>query len=165
MAELSGGGVGVAGRRRTPLGVATVFILFSIFYLATAAHLPFGTRNQPGPGVYPVLVGLLMLGSSLGLALEAVLGRRAAESPIEWPTGVAGWRMLTVAGASAGYILLVPYLGDALAGIVAMLLVLRVMGMRRWLVACALAVGVALTFHYLFVVLLSIPLPRGVLFN
>ncbi len=149
----------------TRLGVATVFTLFALFYLATAVRLPLGTRSQPGPGVYPILVGLLMLASSLGLALQALLSRRAAQSPVEWPSGLGRWRMLAVAGAAAAYILLVPYLGDALAGMGAMLLVLRVMGMRRWLVASALAVAMALTFHYVFVVLLSIPLPRGVLFD
>ncbi len=153
------------GKPLKPLGVATVFTLFAIFYLATAVHLPLGTRNQPGPGVYPILVGLLMLGSSLSLLLRALLGRQAVHAPVEWPSGLARWRMLAVAGASAGYILLMPYLGDALAGMGTMLLVLRVMGMRRWLMACALAVGMALTFHYVFVVLLSIPLPRGVLFD
>ncbi len=152
-------------KSRTPLGAAIAFVLFAIFYLDTAVHQPLGTRSQPGPGVYPILVGLLMLGSSLGLALQAMRARHATQAPFEWPTGTAGWRMLAVAGASAGYILLTPYLGDALAGIGAMLLVLRVMGMRRWLVACALAVGMALAFHYVFVVLLSIPLPRGVLFD
>jgi putative tricarboxylic transport membrane protein len=152
-------------KQRMPLVVAGVFVLFAVFYLAEAAREPFGTPDQLGPGVYPVLVGLLMLGSSLGLALQAARGRQAAQAPIEWPTGKALGRMLAVAGASAGYILLMPYLGDAVAGILAMLLVLRVMGMKRWWLVCALAVGMALTFHYVFVVLLSIPLPRGILFD
>ncbi len=155
----------MATRPRTPLVVAGVFSLFALFYLAEAMRQPFGTPEQLGPGVYPVLVGLLMLGSSLGLALQAAFGRDTLRIPVEWPAGSALWRMLAVGGASAGYILLVPYLGDAAAGILAMLLVLRVMGMRRWLVACALAVGMALTCHYIFVVMLSIPLPRGVLFE
>ncbi len=150
---------------RTPPGAATIPILFAVFYLATAAHLPLGARHQPGPGVYPILVGLLMLGSSIGLALQAMLGGQAAQTPVEWPTGVAGRRMLAVAGASAGYILLLPYVGDAVAGVATALLVLRVMGMKRWWAAWALAVGLALTFHYVFVVLLSIPLPRGLLFD
>ncbi len=145
--------------------VATILILFAIFYLATAAHLPLGARHQPGPGVYPILVGLLMLGSSIGLARHAMLGGQAAKPPVEWPTGVAGRRMLAVAGGSAGYILLLAYLGDVVAGVATTLAVLRVMGMRRWWVAWALAVSLALTFHYVFVVLLSIPLPRGVLFD
>ncbi len=144
---------------------ATVFILVALFYLATALGQPLGTRSQPGPGVYPILVGLLMLGSSLGLVLQAMRGRQATQPSIEWPTRLAGWRMLAVAGASAGYIFLIPYLGDTLAGIGAMLLVLRAMGMRRWWMASALAVGMALAFHYVFVALLSIPLPRGVLFD
>ncbi len=150
---------------RTPTGAATILILFAVLYLATAAHLPLGARHQPGPGIYPILVGLLMLGSSIGLALQAMLGGQAARAQVEWPTGIAARRMLAVAGASAGYILLLPYVGDAVAGVATALLVLRVMGMRRWWVAWALAVGLALTFHYVFVVLLSIPLPRGVLLD
>ncbi len=159
------GGAGVTRKLRAPPGAATILILFAVFYLATAAHLPLGARHQPGPGVYPILVGLLILGLSIGLALQAMLGGQAARTPVEWPTGIAAWRMLAVAGASAGYILLLPHVGDAVAGAATALLVLRVMGMRRWWVAWALAVGLALTFHYVFVVLLSIPLPRGVLFD
>ncbi len=145
--------------------VAIILMLFAILYLATAVHLPLGARHQPGPGIYPILVGLLMLGSSIGLALQAMLGGQAAQPPVEGPAGVAGRRMLAVAGASAGYILLLAYLGDVVAGVATTLAVLRVMGMRRWWVAWALAVSLALTFHYVFVVLLSIPLPRGVLFD
>ena len=154
----------MTAQQRTSLMVAGVFVLFAAVYLAGAMRQRFGTADQPGPGVYPTLMGLLMLGASLGLALQAWLGKQGAQEPIEWPTGKALWRMLAVGGASAGYIVLMPYLGDALAGVLVMLLVMRVMGVKRWLVAGALAVGMAVTFHYVFVEVLSIPLPRGILF-
>jgi len=150
---------------RIPLPIAGLFVLVAVLYLAAAVRLPFGTPDQLGPGVYPALVGLLLFGSSLGLAFQSWRGSQVVQARVEWPTGMARWRMAAVVGASAGYILLMPYLGDAAAGVLAMLIVLRVMGMRRWLVACALAVGMALTFHYVFVDMLSIHLPRGILFD
>ncbi len=73
--------------------------------------------------------------------------------------------MVAIVGVCFGYLFLLPYLGDLPAGAVAILLVLRVMGIRRWLRASAGAVALALVFHLVFVVLLAVPLPAGLFFG
>lgn len=81
---------------------------------------------QPGPGLYPLLVGGLLVLSALGVGVEATRGR--SQRTAEWPEGAARARVSAVAGATLGYIMLLPYVGHLLAAVLVTLVVLQVMG-------------------------------------
>lgn len=145
--------------RATLLVVTTVLVLGSLIYLAEARRYPWGTGDQPGPAVYPVLVGLLLLGSSFGMGVEAAL--RAPVGGLAWPEAAGRWRVVAIVAATLGYIFLLPYLGHPLAGTLATLVVLHVMGTRRWRAKIGLALAAGFGSHYLFAGLLGVPLPVG----
>lgn len=144
---------------RPVLIVGAVVAVLGLLYLAEARRYPWGTLAQPGPGVFPFLVGALLLAGAVGTALEAML--RRARSEIEWPRGPAGWRVLTLVVLTCGYILLLPYLGHPIAGSLVTFGVLQIMGLPRWWLRAGLAVAVAVASHYLFAGLLGVPLPAG----
>lgn len=144
-------------------GVGLTGVALGLAYLAEALRYPWGTAARPGPGLYPVLVGILLALSSLGVSLE---GRRHREDrgDVSWPRGSARWRVLAALGASLGYVTLLPYVGHPVAGALAIAIVLRTMGMRPWWLVGSAAVGMALGAYYLFGVLLGVRLPTGVWF-
>lgn len=146
--------------RRALLAMAASGLVLALVYLAEALRYARGTLAEPGPGLYPLLVGTLLVLGSLGIGLEAVVQR--AHDGVGWPEGPARWRMLALLAASLGYVILLPYLGHPLAGALVTLVVLHVMGLRRWPLKVGLALVVGLGSHYLFTVVLGVPLPVGI---
>lgn len=139
---------------------AAVGSVLAIGYLIAGQEYPWGKMAEPGPGVYPLAVGILMLASAVGLGLEARVRRLRLETP--WPTAAQGRRVLAVLASSLAYALLLPYLGHLFMGTLVSLVVLRVMGMARWSLSIGLAVAAGLGSYYLFGRILDVPLPVGI---
>jgi hypothetical protein len=146
--------------RRALLATAAVIAVAALGYLVEARRYPWGTESQPGAGVYPTLVGALVLVSALGLGIESAL--RPPGRVVEWPSGPARRRVLAILLPTVGYVLLLPWLGHPLAATLLLLAVLNVMGMRKhWALKLAVAAAIGLASYYVFGVLLGVPLPRG----
>jgi len=131
--------------------------MLGIIFMVTASSYSMGSMAQPGAGIYPVFVGVLLLLSSIGIGLE--VRSKPALDKLEWPKGKGGWRLLTLVGGIVAFIILLRYLGYLPASTVLTLLALHAMEMRSWL----LKIGVTLTFslasYFLFAILLGVPLP------
>jgi len=139
--------------------------MFGLAYIIEALSYPRGTMAQPGPGLYPLLLGTLILLSSLGTSLELMFRRFEKEGDAIWPRGASGRRLLFVLAASLAYGLLLPYLGHPFIATLVTLVVLQVMGVRSWPRKITLALLIGIGSYYLFGKLLAVPLPMGVLFG
>ena len=149
--------------RRALLGTLIVAMLLAVAYLAEAMRYPRGTMAQPGPGLFPLAVGALMLIAALGTGLEA--RSRKTWEEMDWPRGLDALRVLGVLAASLGYVLLLPHLGHPVAGTLVTLAVLQMMQFRGWVVRLTLSLVIGLGSYYLFAVLLGVPLPTGIWFG
>ncbi len=134
--------------------------ILGLAYLAGALGYPWGSMAQPGPGLYPFVVGILIVISALGAGLEARVRRLRVRAV--WPKGRDRWRVLAVLGSSLAYLLLLPYLGHAFNGTLVALVVLHFTGLRRWTLKIGLALGIGLGSYYLFSSVLNVPLPAGI---
>jgi putative tricarboxylic transport membrane protein len=156
------------GRRgpteRILLTLSASGLLLGALYLGATLRYPRGALAQPGPGLYPLLLGTLLVIACLGIAAEVWAGRRDIEQAA-WPRGEDRRRVLVILGASLGYVVSLQVLGHPAAGTMVLLVVFRVMGMRNWGLALALAAAMALGSQYLFGVLLDVPLPTGFWFG
>jgi hypothetical protein len=135
------------------------FLVASGAYLAATLFFPLGTIARPGPGFYPVGVGLFLCVAAAALAIGTLRGR---------PSGVgmslsadARARVLTTVAALMGFCLLVPWLGYTACAFLFVTLVMRRLGDSGWTAVILTAVLSAVGSHYLFAVLLGVPLPRG----
>lgn len=143
--------------------VAALGAVLAVLYLLEALRYGRGTLDDPGPGLYPLVVGALLLLGSIGAAVEVVVA--PSGDAVAWPVGAARGRMIALVAASLGYVLLLPYIGHPLAGTVVTLVALELMGQRGWPLKIGLALAVGLGSHYLFAVVLGVPLPRGIWFD
>lgn len=57
--------------RRALLGTSIATAVLAVAYLGEAMRYPRGTMAQPGPGLFPLAVGALLLLASLATGLEA----------------------------------------------------------------------------------------------
>lgn len=140
--------------------VALAVLAAAGVYLANAWPLPQGMAARPGPGLFPVAVGLFGMLVALTWLVSAFRRAPAAAGPSIPADG--GGRVIATALALVGFCLVLPWLGYALVAFLFAGALLRRLG-AGWTGALLIALGSAAVSYYLFAVLLGVPLPRGIL--
>jgi putative tricarboxylic transport membrane protein len=132
---------------------------FGIYVISVASRLPYVSEVGPGPGFFPLWlgIGLVSLASYL-MILSFTRSENAGtqESP-SWKTtsrALAGWLALMVAIALLGRI------GFALSFVILTVFLIVALDRRPALLAMGVAIGLAVAFHLLFVVALDVSLPK-----
>jgi hypothetical protein len=145
--------------------LALVVVAASGAYLLSAWPLPAGTTARPGAGFFPLAVGAF--GALMALVWTASAFRRRAPAPeaADQRVPVEGFgRVVATAGSLVGFCLLLPYAGYPGAALVFSAVLLRWLG-AGWGSALVIGLASAAISYYLFGVVLSVPLPRGILFD
>jgi putative tricarboxylic transport membrane protein len=144
--------------------LALVVVAASGGYLLSAWPLPHGTMARPGAGFFPLGVGAF--GAVLALVWTVSVFRRAPASGAadQRAPGEGLGRVVATAGSLAGFCLLLPYAGYPVAALVFAAVLLRWLG-AGWRSALVIGLASAALSYYLFGVVLSVPLPRGILFD
>jgi putative tricarboxylic transport membrane protein len=150
------------------LAVSVFGLALGAAYLVATMQLEVGTLAEPGPGFFPVAVGVLFLGTAVLAAVEAVTELRRGPVPaveeaepedvVATPRVGAGFACLV-----AAFVILLPLLGQYLASVLFLVAAIRVVGHRSWPRTLFVGTAVALTVSVLFVEVLGVPMPAGVL--
>ena len=111
----------------------------------------------PDSGLFPFIAALIIVGAGAVLLMRP---QSRATAP-DFPRGAALGRVLGVAGGLAFMALAMPYLGFALAGFLAMIILLRTVESSGWLFSIALAVISVAVVDWLFGRVLGLTLPHG----
>jgi hypothetical protein len=142
--------------RRDLLGAGGLAVL-AIAYLAATRAYPLDSLATPGPGVFPLAAGTLLLGAALAQAVAAARARPAA-TPAS-AEGPAGRRVVALMAVLVCYPVAAAVIGFLTASFAVVLLSSRLLGAHGWLRPAALALGVAVAAYVLFVAWLGVPLP------
>jgi putative tricarboxylic transport membrane protein len=139
------------------------FLVASGVYLIGALGFPVGSVAKPGPGFFPVGVGVFLCLAAAALTLAVGRGLRGA-----WITRAeaglshdARLRVVTTVLALVGFCLVLPWVGYPASAFAFVALLLRRLGNAAWPGALVTASLGALVSYYAFGVLLGVPLPRG----
>ena len=149
----------VAGLLAAGLGAAV------LLHVQTFPQLPDG---QPGPALFPGIVGALFVFFGLTLAVRSVLTRRKVRDTVPTsttsPTSTMSGRLnaLAVLGFVVGYLLVVEMLGFVLTMGGLLFLLMWRLGARP-LVAVAASVATTTVMVLIFQRVLLVPLPTGLL--
>ena len=140
---------------------ALTLLAVSAVYLVQALRMPLGAAARPGPGFYPVAVGVFACGVALVVTAVAFRARACpveADSPDATPEDHR--RVWVAVGMLAVFCLSMPWIGYPLAALLFVAVLLRQLG-AGWggsLLAAALS---AEGSYSLFAGLLGVTLPRG----
>jgi len=146
--------------------VSLCFLLLGIAYLADNSRLPMGSAAKPGAGLFPLLVGVSLLGLSLALFLWSLKTKDISVKDQEpFPVGKDRRRVLAVGASLALFVLLLKPLGYGICGAALMAAVLRFLGLQSWGRILLISLVTAAISFYLFDALLGVPLPRGIFFS
>ncbi|MBM9593161.1 tripartite tricarboxylate transporter TctB family protein [Roseitranquillus sediminis] len=146
---------------RTGRTVAGVLgLAFSGVYLLEGRTLDFGTMDAPGPGIFPLAVGILMAVVSLGVIAEARTTREPGK--LHLPAGYDATRLLSVFTALVVFVLALSVLGLPIAAFLFVAFYVRLVGRVTWAASVLSGAGVAIGVYVVFEVLLGVRLPDPV---
>ncbi|BBK33941.1 putative tricarboxylic transport membrane protein [Stella humosa] len=149
------------GKRGAYLATGAIGVALSAGYLALARRLPLGELDQPGAGVFPVIVGTLVLLASLAVLWEG--WRMPAAASVDLPAGADAGRVLSLLGLIVAYVVLLPWAGQLVGGFVFCLLLIRLLSGNGWVRAAIQAAVISAVAYLVFVRLLQVQMPRGIL--
>jgi putative tricarboxylic transport membrane protein len=147
---------------------AIALFVFGAITAGLALGLPLGTLRAPGSGLFPFVLGLLLMALAAGHGVQLYVSRpkRAPQTPTSAPPVAprrdgATQRVVLFMGVVALATALLETLGYALVSFLMMLALLQVLGIRKWRVSVPVALASAVVCYLVFVVWLKIPLPLG----
>lgn len=147
---------GDRGRRIARWAAVAVLAAVGAVAIVMSIDYGLGTGTRPGPGLWPFIAAVLMLGATAVVAITDTLDDYEA-----W--GTESVRTLLALASLIVFGVLFTLLGFTLPAILLMLLWLRMFGQMRWLTAAVTAVVGAVVLFLLFDVALGVPMPRDLL--
>ena len=142
---------------RRDLVSALFWLAVAIFAAVQGVALKLGTLQQPGPGFFPFWGGVVLAVLSLVLVVRSLGDRSASPGP---PAPAESLRLLVVAGAILGYVLLLERIGFVLVTFAFLALLLR-LERRGWAFSALTAGAGAAASWALFQLWLKTQLPVG----
>jgi putative tricarboxylic transport membrane protein len=132
-----------------------VLAAFGIYVIWVAARLPYVSDVGPGPGFFPLWLGIGLVVFAAGLMFASFTSSaNKAQSPSQSSNlmirSLAGWLAVMVAIALLGW------LGFAASFILLTIFLIVVLDRRSLLLAVGVGVGLAVVFHVIFVVALDV---------
>jgi putative tricarboxylic transport membrane protein len=141
--------------------VGGLVMLVSLGYLFMSFQLPFGERDQPGAAVFPVAVGVIFVLGGLATLYEA--WRMDPAVHIELPAGKDRRRLLGLVGLLLSYLVVLPWLGQAVSSALFFIFLMRLLSSYSWARVVVYSMAMAIALDAVFVYLLKVPMPSGFL--
>ena len=151
---------------------AGLILAVGLIYEGMALYMPRGSLSYPGPGFFPLAIGVFLIVTALGCLLQEFLPRKTGEGPTASPlpsqdSAAPGDRNVKktfqLMALMIGYTLVLKTLGFLISICAFLVVAIRIFGYRRWFPALAMATVIAGISYVSFVLWLKVPLPLGIL--
>lgn len=139
-------------------------LILAIFMCWGSLGLPYGSIHNPGPGFFPLWLGVILGLMSIGLLVTITLQKETAMSVREILAEEIRWKeVLLVIISLVLYGVLIDYIGYLLVTFLLMALLLRSVEPQPWMAVVGWALGGTLGSYLVFEVWMKLRLPRGIL--
>jgi putative tricarboxylic transport membrane protein len=148
-------------RDKGNLTAGIVLAGFGLYVISVAVRLPYVSDVGPGPGFFPLWlgIGLVLFASTLIFTSITSLRQDPTKEKEAWrlmARSLSGWLALMIAIALLGSI------GFVASFIILTIFLTVALERRPALLALGVGVGLAVAFHLIFVVALDVSLPKAV---
>lgn len=141
--------------------IALALLGFSAFYLAFALRLKTGTLKNPGPGLVPIGIGVLLLSCTAWHFVRLwrkPIGEGAKKEPQE---GMNYWAVYGTLACATVYPFILEILKFILATTLVTFFLLFVLRPQRILSTLLFASAIVFVSFWIFAILLGVALPSG----
>lgn len=140
-------------------------IPFGLAFVLGGFGYGFGSWRNPGPGLFPVVFGCLLMLLSGGLLIHTLLSSKEVERRTFWRTE-GSWKAVLLAGVCLIlYTLVLKQLGFLLTSFLFVFTLMKFIFRKRWLVSVGIGLLLAVVSYALFSLLLGTPLPKGQIYG
>ena len=148
-------------RRETAAGI--VVLLTGVVFLLYNMKYSLGQWANPGPGVFPLIVGGVWVALAIGHLVSNLRRHKTpAKDLLEENKGKT--KALFMIGALVLYLLIVKWAGFFVTTFLFVVISSRLAGAREWGRPLALSIGINLFCYLLFGMWLKLSFPKGILF-
>ena len=129
-----------------------------------ALRLPYGNLHNPGPGFFPLWLGVILGGMSIALFVQTTRGKESERTLKEILEEDVRWgKVLLVLGALIIYGFLMDSIGFLIVTFLLMIALLRFIEPQPWKVVIGWALGGTVGSYLIFEVWMKLRLPKGLL--
>jgi hypothetical protein len=160
---------------RKEIDGSLALLLFGVVFLLYDLKYPLDQWANPGPGVFPLVVGGVLVILAVWLLAQEVWkhkpqaakkneagGRISISTLLQRNRGEAKPLLMVV--IFIVYVLMVRWVGFFISNFLFVIISSRLMGAKGWAKPIALSAGVNLFCYFLFVAWIKLSFPRGILF-
>ncbi len=137
---------------------------FGVLFVVGSLQQGLLRKGIPGPGFLPFILGIVLMGLSLMILIPALSKKEESiEGRHFFPEKDSPKKLLFTLICSFGYVISLGYAGYLLATFLFMLFISRGMESHSWKTLFILAISTSILSYLLFVILLEVQLPPGIL--
>jgi putative tricarboxylic transport membrane protein len=147
--------------RRVYQTASLIFIAVGIYVALEARDMAFYTVIGPGPGFFPLVLGIVFVGLSIAWLGQVSL---QSEEPMEKefiPKGVGVVRIISILAALMFFSLLVDVIGFQLVMLFFLLFLLNVLGRQNLILKLVVSAAGSFGLYYVFKSWLGVSLPEA----
>jgi putative tricarboxylic transport membrane protein len=148
---------GTISKKKSYTWAGLLGLLLSAGYLHVALDLPMGALDEPGAGLFPILVSAIMAFASAAAMWE---GYKAPTSEaIELPTGGDSARLVKLVLLLSAYFVAIPWLGYSVSSLIFCILLIRLLSDTNWMRSILYSIIMTAVVYIVFIYLLKVPMP------
>ncbi len=151
--------------KRGDLIPALVWMALGIAVVIASYSLKLGSLHTPGPGLMPFLLGIALLLCSLPVlirSLQMIMRKSKQRSGSIW-SGVNFKKLIVVVASLIGYAVVLEKFGYVTTAFFVLVILFKTVESQRWSIVLVLSFLSVISTYLLFVVILNVQLPSGML--
>lgn len=153
----------LGSKRKGRLVVGGLGLLLGLWFTwYTWANVPMGTQERPGAGVFPLIIGILMIVVSVLTLAEAWFTDKVS-GELDLPKGARLRPVLQMSAALILFVAFYQFLGQYISSILFMIAALSFLGTRSMLRNVLYGTAIGIGISAFFMELLGVRLPDGLL--
>ncbi|QNB47186.1 hypothetical protein BR63_13270 [Thermanaerosceptrum fracticalcis] len=146
---------------------ALALLLICLIYLFTSLSIPTGTVSKPGPGFFPIILGLIGTLLAVGVTINGFksskhekVNQDSYQERLQQDNIKRIIQYIMILTIS---ILTFKILGAILTVFFLTIVLARICGQQGWIIPVIMGIVCASCLHFIFVKFFSIPLPEGLM--
>lgn len=140
--------------------IASIFSAFAIFVIYMSLQLPPSKDGVPGPGTWPILISVIMLGAAITIIINAIR-KNDGELLLNTPNHI---RVYITMGILVGYLVIMYYIGFFVSSVLMLYILITWFGEYKLLVRIITSLVVVTIVYLVFTQILNVPFRFGLLF-